>query len=96
MGNNKNSILVLALLLISTIAFSQKIYITDYKHQADITIYIAQYKHQADDWVYQVKYPHEATNGKIYITKYPHQADIKIYIVEQYKHICCLFVISEG
>ena len=59
MGNYKNIILVFFLILISKLSYSQKIYITEYKHQADIKIYFVDYKHQADRvWNY-VDYRHQ-------------------------------------
>ena len=85
MGSYKKIYLVFFLILITKISYSQKVYITEYKHQADWTIYITDHKHLADDLVYQVKYPNEVGNGRIYITEYKHQADIKIYFVD-YKH----------
>ena len=72
MGNYKNIILVFFLILISKLSYSQKVYITEYKHQADWSIYVTEYKHQADIKIYFVDYKHQADRVWNYVD-YRHQ-----------------------
>ena len=53
-------IVILSFLFISNNSFSQKIYSTKYKSQADIDVFVTQFKSQADLLVYKVEYISQA------------------------------------
>ncbi len=85
------------LLLIPISAFSQRVFSTSYRNQADVNIFVVDYENQCDLKVYKVDYANQANgnNGlwhfvdyanqadkKIFFTSYANQSDLKIYFVK--------------
>ena len=76
----RNYIYIIAIFISSKI-FSQKIYSTDYKSQADISVFVTDYESQSDLKVFKVDYQSQAKDNKgfWYFVDYPSQADKKIF-----------------
>ncbi len=70
--------------LLSQISLGQKLFKTDYAHQADFKVFIVEYAHQADLSVFTVDYDHQAkgNEGLWIFTKYAHQADKSVFFVD--------------
>ena len=81
----------------SYIAYSQAVFSTDYKSQAEVKVYVVDYASQADLKVFKVDYPSLARGNKglwyfveyksqsdktIFFVEYPSQADLLIYFVD--------------
>ena len=79
----RNYIYIIAIFISSKI-FSQKIYSTDYKSQADISVFVTDYESQSDLKVFKVDYQSQAKDNKgfWYFVDYPSQADKKIFFVK--------------
>ena len=71
----------------SNSAVGQKVFSTEYSHQADINVYVVDYDHQADLCIFSVDYPHQARENRWlwFFTDYAHLADKQIYFVD-YPH----------
>ena len=73
--------------LFTQISLGQKVFSTDYAHQAELKVFIVDYAHQADLSVYLVDYDHQAkgNQGLWFFTKYAHQAEKLVFFVD-YAH----------
>jgi hypothetical protein len=56
-----------------------KVYITNYKSEADLIIYITNYKSEADLLFYMTEWKSENNCGLFYLTQYKSEADVIIY-----------------
>ena len=67
--------------------WSQKVFITEYAHQADLKVFVVDHAHQSDLLVYRVDYAHQVkrNEGLWFFTDYAHQSDLKVYFVD-YAH----------
>ena len=76
--------ILLIAIVISNKLFSQKIFSTDYKSQADISVFVTDYESLSDLKVFKVNYQSQAKENKgfWYFVNYPFQADKKIYFVK--------------
>jgi len=70
-------------LFLSGLIYSQTVYITNHKHEADYKVYFTNTKAYADRVVSITEYKYKAKNSNKYwyFVKSKYQADIKIYIV---------------
>lgn len=66
---------------------AQKVFSTDYAHQADLKVFVVDYAHQADLSIFLVDYAHQAegNEGLWFFTQYAHQADKRVFFVD-YAH----------
>lgn len=67
-------------LLISCCLYSQKVYITQNKNEADYKIFIAKDKSNADWVIMKTTWKNQAKNGKWFFTEWKNEADIIVYI----------------
>lgn len=75
--------LLILWLFFSGLIYSQTVYITNYKYEADYKVYFTNTKAYADRVVNITEYKYKAkkSNKYWYFVKSKYQADIKIYIV---------------
>ena len=64
--------------------FSQQIYSTNYRSEADVKVYVTEYRSEADLFVYKCTYRSDAegNKGMWYFTEYRSDAKKKIYFTE--------------
>lgn len=89
--------LLIGVILLPSIVFSQKVFTTDYQSQADIKVFVVDYESQSDLKVFKIDYQSQSkgnqglwyfvkyssqSDKKIYFVDYPSQSDLKIYIVK--------------
>ena len=89
--------LLIGLILLPSIVFSQKIFTTDYQSQSDIKVFVVDYESQSDLKVFKVDYQSQSkgneglwyfvkhssqSDKKIFFVDYPSQSDLKIYFVK--------------
>ena len=76
-------IVILSFLFISNNSFSQKIYSTKYKSQADINVFVTEFKSQADLLVFRVDYISQAkqNNGLWFFVDYESRSDKKFFFL---------------
>ena len=55
---------LLAIILLPSLAFSQKVFSVDYANQADLKVYVVKYEYQCDLKVYKVDYSNQATGNE--------------------------------
>jgi hypothetical protein len=72
---------VLVFLVFIGTAFSQKIYVTEWKSEADYLVYVTEWKSEANVIAYITKWKSNAKprSGIWYFTEWKSEADIKIY-----------------
>jgi len=79
-----NKYILISLLLIPTLIYSQKIFSVEHKSQSDINVFVVEHESQCDLKVFKVKYESQGkgNEGLWSFVKYPSQSDKKIYFVE--------------
>ncbi len=62
-------------------AFTQKVYVTEWKSEADYLVYVTEWKSEANVIAYKTKWKSSAKprSGIWYFTEWKSEADIKIY-----------------
>lgn len=76
-------IIYILILLVSTLSYSQVIFETDTKSQADYIVYVeGSFKSKADWVVLKTSWKNDAKDGKWYFTEWGSGADIKIFITD--------------
>ena len=77
-------ILLLSLIFIPSLIYSQKIFSVEHESQSDIKVFVVKYESQCDLKVFKVKYESrvKGNEGLWYFVKYPSQSDKKIFFVE--------------
>jgi uncharacterized protein (DUF39 family) len=65
--------LLILLLIIPLLSYSQKVYSVKYSNQSDVKVDVVDYENQSDK--------------KIYFVDYPNQSDLKVFFVK-YKNQC--------
>lgn len=77
-------ILLLTLIFIPSLTYSQKIFSVEYESQSDIKVFVVEYESQCDLKVFKVKYKSQSkgNEGLWYFVEYPSQSDKKIFFVE--------------
>lgn len=79
----KTHVLLTAItLFISSLIYSQKIFVTENKNEADYVIYVAKDKSNADWVVMKTTWKNQAKNGRWFFTEWKNEADIIVYISE--------------
>jgi hypothetical protein len=93
----KRLIIILVIVCSAISVFSQKVYVTEWKSEADKKVYITEWKSEADMFVYKTSWKSEAkpdsgfwyytewkseADWKIYFTTWKSEADIKVYFTE--------------
>lgn len=76
--------LLLSLLFIPSIIYSQKIFSVEYESQSDVKVYVVDYESQSDLKVFKVDYQSQVRDneGLWYFVESPSQSDKKIFFVE--------------
>ena len=76
--------ILLALLFIPSVSFSQLMFEVDYAWQADILLYEVDYAYQADIkyWVADYQFQADEQKHHWFLVRYPHQARYKIFWVD--------------
>ena len=73
--------------LLSQNIWSQKVFSTEYAHQADLRVFVVDYAHQVKGneglWFFTA-YPHQA-DKLVFFVDHAHQADLQVYFVD-YAH----------
>ena len=80
----KKNILIFIFCCISINLFSQKIYITEWKSEADKKVFVSEWKSEANMLVYETKWKSEAVpdSGLWYYTEWKSEADWKVYFTK--------------
>ena len=76
--------LLLTLIFIPSIIYSQKIFSVEHESQSDIKVFVVKYESQCDLKVFKVEHESQGkgNEGLWYFVKYPSQSDKKIFFVE--------------
>ncbi len=76
--------ILVSILFIPSITYSQKIYSVEYESQSDIKVFVVEYESQCDLKVFRVEYESQVkgNEGLWYFVEYPSQSDKKIFFVE--------------
>ena len=69
--------ILLLTLFLSQFLFSQKVFITENKNEADYKIYISKEKSSADWVIMKTNWKNEAKNGKWYFTKWKNETEYR-------------------
>ena len=77
-------LLLISLIFIPSLLYSQKIFSVEYESQSDIKVFVVEYESQCDLKVFKVEYESQGkgNEGLWYFVKHQSQSDKKIFFVE--------------
>lgn len=80
----KRFVILIYFLSLSGFLFAQKVYVTEWKSEADKIVYVSEWKSEANMLVYETEWKSEAKkdSGLWYFTKWKSEADWVIYFTE--------------